>query len=107
MTHFLPKGEGRRCAVQRLSNMGQDMQWSLHGVRNEFWMVRGGGGKKKSGLLEWNNGIDGNIVSILGQVRSWFSHCKWLLMILSLPAHFPPYNEGMKFHRIPCNASYE
>ena len=38
------------------------MQWSLHGVRNEFWMVRGGGGKKKSGLLEWNNGIDGNIV---------------------------------------------
>ena len=47
------------------------------------------------------------ILSIRGQVWRWFSYCNRLLMILRCPAHFPPYNEGMKFHRIPCNASYE
>ena len=47
MTRLLPKGDGRRSAVQRLSNMGKGMSFGWQGA----------GGKKKSGLFDGNSGI--------------------------------------------------
>ena len=57
---ILTSSKGKRVTAEIYARVGSGL--TSNPELGQLWMVRGGGGKKKSGLLEWNNGIDGNIV---------------------------------------------